>query len=689
MNNSNNNPFGVTRAADFTDEQILQYWVDLSYGEGFVDLIQPRLEMPMLILGGKGSGKTHIMRYFSFPLQEMRYCDDLAGGVSRDGFVGIYMRCSGLNSNRFRGKGQSDETWADVFAYYMELWLSQLVVEICCNFVDNSSDNDSVEQSINAEIEDLFDEPVCEFPTTLGALGKHLRHLQRELDVAINNCGIRGELNVSIRVSPGRLIFGIPRVLSGHIPLLKEILFVYLIDEYENLTEAQQKHINTLIREKQSPVSFKIGSRLYGVRTYSTFCADEDNKEGSEYDRLPLDEKLRNNRSKYSAFAGHIVIRRLEMPNFLNHPLTTDDDRQEFFLRSFGKVSTDGLAEPATRFVLSEYSDRDRPYFSALRRVLHKGLHANASPGIQSSDAIETAINMLGCPQFPLLEKLNCFIFYQQWKTRNDLFYAAEQIRSDCQLYLGERDTSTKYHDKLLHWKYDLLAQLWRECGRRQQYAGFATLLELSWGNPRHLLILLKHIFRWAVFRDEQPFAGKPISIRAQSEGVREASDWFFRDARMTGKDRKFVLDAIGRLGTLFRSIRYSNKPSECSLSTFSYDQTSVSDETRRLIDVAEKHLLLVYVGGQNDRNSDRVDMKFQLNRMISPKWDISFSRRGALAISGDDLNTIFDPSYTSKFEQMLKARVDPMTAPFFGSRKETRSGPDAIQKTLFGPDND
>ena len=60
------NPFSVTRAADFTDQQIYQYWVDLADSGGFFELVKPRSEMPMLILGGKGSGKTHIMRYLSF-----------------------------------------------------------------------------------------------------------------------------------------------------------------------------------------------------------------------------------------------------------------------------------------------------------------------------------------------------------------------------------------------------------------------------------------------------------------------------------------------------------------------------------------------------------------------------------------------------------------------------------------------
>ena len=179
------------------------------------------------------------------------------------------------------------------------------------------------------------------------------------------------------------------------------------------------------------------------------------------------------------------------------------------------------------------------------------------------------------------------------------------------------------------------------------------------------------------------------ISIEAQVAGVGEAAAWFFRDARMTGQDGKLVQDAIRRLGTLYRSIRYSDKPSECSLSTFSYEPSSVSDETQRLIDLAEKWSLLVDVGGQPDRNSERVDVKLQLNRMLAPLWDISFSRRGALPLPGDEVSTVFDPAYTDQFEEQLKVRVARMTAPVFGAGATRRDKPDKDQGILPGMADD
>src|SRR4051812_8895501 len=115
------NPFNITKAVDFTDQQINDFWVDIPSGAGFASMAKPTSPMPMQIIGGKGSGKTHLMRFFSYPLQKIRHTRDILGGIQKDGYLGIYLRCGGLNSARFKEKGQTDEVWESVFSYYMEL----------------------------------------------------------------------------------------------------------------------------------------------------------------------------------------------------------------------------------------------------------------------------------------------------------------------------------------------------------------------------------------------------------------------------------------------------------------------------------------------------------------------------------------------------------------------------------------
>ena len=131
-----------------------------------------------------------------------------------------------------------------------------------------------------------------------------------ELDGAVNNSAITRTLPVHIAVTRGDLVFGIPRAIEAALPSLRGCLFLYLIDEFENLSEVQQKYVNTLLRDRKSPCSFKIGARMYGIRTLSTYSADEENKEGSEFEVLRLDAILRENK-KYEEFAKRLIAKRL------------------------------------------------------------------------------------------------------------------------------------------------------------------------------------------------------------------------------------------------------------------------------------------------------------------------------------------------------------------------------------------
>ena len=152
------NPFAITKASHFTDLEILQNWVDISNERGFIDILKPTSHMPMIILGGKGSGKTHLMRYFSYTLQELRNADDVIKGITEDGYIGFYLRCSGINSFRFQGKGQSHEAWASVFAYYFELWLGQIVISEIDRLFNYSQDIRRYELTISKAIGGLFNQ---------------------------------------------------------------------------------------------------------------------------------------------------------------------------------------------------------------------------------------------------------------------------------------------------------------------------------------------------------------------------------------------------------------------------------------------------------------------------------------------------------------------------------------------------
>lgn len=69
--------------------------------------------------------------------------------------------------------------------------------------------------------------------------------------------------------------------------------------------------------------------------------------------------------------------------------------------------------------------------------------------------------------------------------------------------------------------------------------------------------------------------------------------------------------------------------------------------------------------------------MKFQLNNMLSARWDLPLGRRGAVGLDARQFNAIFDVSKRAEFETVLSDWRDRMTAPNFGrSRARDNSKP-------------
>jgi hypothetical protein len=293
---------------------------------------------------------------------------------------------------------------------------------------------------------------------------------------------------------------------------------------------------------------------------------------------------------------------------------------------------------------------------------------------LTSKADIETIIKALRYPEDPLVERTSIFLLYRAWAHNENLLHMARTLSRDARQY-AKGSKSTRHFQVLSHFRADIEAQLIREAKQKQRYLGFETFVKMSAGFPRALLTILKYIFTWSLFFGEQPFEKGCISVRAQREGVAQAAEWFYSDARAPGPTGALVRDAMTRLGQLLREIRFSDKPTECSLCTFSANLSIAGERAIEVMREAENWSMLLRIpGGQHDRNVGRVDEKYQVHPMLAPRWDLPISRRGALALSGEEVTAIFSPPDPSDYEEVIKRRVATMMAPFFGKppRSET-----------------
>lgn len=656
------NPFDLTKASDFSDSDILSYWVDLSgpgaEAPGLLSILKPKLIMPMLLLGGKGSGKTHLMRFCSAPVQSMRFDGDLSAAVLEEGYLGIYLKTDGLNTGRFKGKGQTEEVWSAVFSYSFEIWLSlQLVATLRELVVASGQAID--EAALFAEIAPLFDVSVDDRFNSFSTFEDFLQGQQRIIDFAVNNSVLTRQLDgVNILFSPGRMAFGIPAVAARYIEPLRAAIVVYLIDEIENFTEDQQRFLNTLIRYRSGNVSIKLGSRLYGIKTYETLGSGEPIKRDAEYERVELDSLLREKSEEYGNLAKRLILMRLQKSN-LRHGASKEEDVSGFFAsidrgNSFQAYSCDIVSGRAKRGL-------ERPCIEKVRETLVSDF------GVANMESIDKIIANVRRTDHPLLEKLNVFLLFKRWGRLDSLVATSEDIaKSSLAFSDGRRDECATYAQSFDHFGSDLLAQLLRECGKKNVYAGFDTLVHLSQGIPRNLLGILKNIYRNALFSGERPFDGGVISIDSQADGIRDAADWFWDDAQ-PDSNGVVVRRAVDALAVFFREVRYSDKPSECDLCSFSIDLDALTDSARKTLEMAENWSYLVRVkGGAKNKNTRSVDEKFQLSPMLAPKWGLSPRRGGTIELNSSLANALFDPSLGGEAKALIDARVKEMQGGVF-----------------------
>ena len=651
------NPFDLTKASDFSDSDILDYWVDLSgpslNSPGLLSILKPKLVMPMLLLGGKGSGKTHLMRFCSAPVQAMRFNGSLSAAVENEGYLGVYLRTDGLNTGRFKGKGQTDEVWSAVFSYSFELWLSLLLIATLRELVTASGETVD-EGALFSEVAEFFDVSVKGKFNSFSTFEEFLQNEQKTIDFAVNNSVLTRRLDgVNILFSPGRLAFGIPQAASRAIKALDAALIVYLIDEIENFTEDQQRFLNTLIRYRSGSVSIKLGSRLYGIKTYETLGSGEPIKRDAEYERVELDSLLREKNAEYEHLAKRLILKRLNKSS-LRHGATSANDIEKFF----ESVDRDRQFQSYSLKIVSGKDKKasERPCIERIRQALVSDF------GFANSDAIDQIVGNIRRPDHPLLEKLNAFLLFKRWGRLDNLVCESKEIAINSLAFSeGRRDDCAAYAQSFDHFGSDMLAQLLRECGKKNVYAGLDTLVHLSQGIPRNLLGILKNIYRNALFSGERPFDGGVISIDSQTDGIRDAANWFWDDAQ-PDSNGVIVRRAIDALAVFFREVRYSDKPSECDLCSFSVDVDSLTVNAQKTLEMAENWSYLVRIkGGAKNKNSRSVDEKFQLSPMLAPKWGLSPQRGGTIELQADLANALFDRELQNGFKGLVENRVKDM----------------------------
>lgn len=677
MINELENPFSVTKATEFTDVEINEYWVNFNTKEeiSIESILNPNEFLPKYVIGGKGCGKTHILRYFSYPLQKIRHREDVSKLLREDKYVGLYSVFHGLNSSRFEGKGVDKAEWESIFEYYFELYISDVLLQTIKEIFSLLNVTIAVENHLVQGILSIFRNTAeIKNVSSINDVTELLKELRKKIDEQILNAAFTRKLtydDVKVLFSPGDLIFGIPASISACVKELNNVKFIYILDEYEKLFDWQKVFINSLVWDKKTPVTFWIGARRYGYTTRAT-KSGENMKQGSEFQEVNLDVLIRSNEDIYKRFAEKLFQNRL-IKYYESKGLRVEPE-------DISKKFKDRFEKSDEAKIIGEIAQKNRKkeykHLKELRTKLSKAIKNRLALDITDENTIDEIVNavILNTNDNPLDQKYKIFYLYKAWYNadKKDAFRGIVDLMNiEYSNYIENNKGSFKEIKEKR--KKDFIAQLCKENNiKNAEYLGIDKFIELSQGNARTFILTLKKTIEFAKIRGEKPLEeGGSITLDSQYLAVYDTARWFYEDAEVIGKSGKQMYDSLKNLTDYFMIHRFCDKPTETTISCFYVKAEELSPNALDVIEIMKMHSVLIEDDdGRLEKNTGRKERLFQINKILAPLWNLPIVERGTLYLNKDIAEAIFNIDSQVNFDKLFEKRKCELNAPEFIKNK-------------------
>lgn len=677
MINDLENPFSVLKATEFSNEQIRDYWVDFGEGENSIFyLLNPTEYLPKYLLGSKGSGKTHILKYASYPLQKIKANNDF-NELIKDQYIGLHYETYSLKISRFKDRGISEDEWHTLFEYYLDLFLIDNLLNTYAEIFDGLSISKSVIERILLSIRDLFinHEDWIEI-TSLKGLIDFITSLRNNIDSEINNVAYTKKFNllkIKSNFNPGDLIFGIPEIIENNIEELKNVKIIYIIDEFEKFEDWQKEYINTLIWDKRNPVTFWIGMRTWGCTTLRTKTADQI-RAGHEFKLINLDTFIAREEKLYNDFAIKLYTSRLQKYYEKRHKIVRDELHKNF-------SSKFEIYDEAS--VITYFSEKGK--HKDLKHITRLRDKSTKEYPIKNID--EIIHTLIDGEDNALHQKYIFFRFYYLWnknksKPTLNLLALATEVSAEFKLY--KAGNSAIFDEIVSKRKKDFIAQLCEEnneVSKNIEHSGIDSFIERSQSNPRNLLMLLMKCIEYSNVKNEKPLEEKgKISLTSQYFALYDTAKWFYETIEIKGEEAKKLYDSLFFLTEILKLYRYCDKPTETSVFCFNVSQANLTTNSLKMLSNLQTYSIIVKDdNGRKEKNSSIQEVRYNLNKILCPLWGLPIKKRGVMDLNDDTANLILDQNFKKFFEDKFKKIKTKFTAPFDGSPQSV--GPDLFSQ--------
>lgn len=298
------NPFLVTKAEGF-NHSYEQLALLMQFKVGVADVLLSNTNL--FIEGSRGSGKSMYLRLLSLPVKA--YYEQLASEGKVDllpehpNYVGAYVKLALtiFGPHEYEDRPQFRELFQQLFNVYCAEHIVNTLVEAQTSGVVTLSDDE--ETALAKDVSEILlrDE---ESPAELTALFRSLRRERMKIRQALNVLPYAPDE----RSQPDTL-WQVAEAVT-RLEQFKDMRVHLLVDEYDSLSEFQQRILNSYLRKRDFPLTFKIACKKHRLVL--------DDAEGrplnlsGDFDRVELDDDDFGLTGTFATYLESIANKRLQ-----------------------------------------------------------------------------------------------------------------------------------------------------------------------------------------------------------------------------------------------------------------------------------------------------------------------------------------------------------------------------------------
>lgn len=584
---------------------------------------------PRVVVGGRGCGKTSLLRYLCHQTQFSIKRKEI--DINALESIGIYWRVDTQFAKILSGRGIESDLWNRAFEHLSVLMMSQEIIKSL-----ESIANSNFKGFGASELDELDFSILTSFTPDVP---KDFANLKKFIRMQINSfqtwAGSIRTLSAPIFL-PLKFVKEIIAEIKEQKHVFNNTIYHVYVDEYENLLFDQQRLINTWVKHSEMPLIFNLAMKPHSFKDKNTI-GNEPIAETHDYREYDLEKYA--TKINFEVFAAEILFLRLWKDNKnltipivpeelkLTDKLILDKRRSDVYKKTVIDVARNFLPGVSIEEIASSiFTDKillkrltDQIDKALLQKGFNRPIKKFLLPDFPPAGIIIPALINRGVTEEELLKEISL-------------------------LKSGKDNKFTGKTNWIHNNAFGCLLLTFEPLGRFcPLYSGFEAFCLMSRTNLRHFLELC-----YKSITNERLKAGSKsensISYKSQADASKQASSTFLREIKNFGNDGNKLHTFVLRLGTYFQYSHKKANQSEPEQNHFTI-KGDRDEKLNTFLDEAVKWSVLYesritkQKGGKNSIETE--DFEYILNPIYAPYFHISYRKKRSVQFNIEDLNTI------------------------------------------------